>query len=390
MIMENFSKHADRLKLNYRAGYLISGFIRKILTREEEEELDEWILASEENMKLFEDLTDEQMMDDFLRWYSERDTEANLQKVKKRIKFRKRSPVISILRYVAAACIVLLIGTGIYFMVVRNDNVKPAISTIKQDIQPGSKLATLKLSNGQTILLDEIKDSVINEQIHIKDGEIIYTNETNEVSTHEIIIPRKGYYKLVLPDGTKVWLNAESSIKYPSSFTTDERKVEVTGETYFEVAKDASKPFIVSVHGINVQAFGTAFNINAYTNEVALKTTLIEGSIKVSNNNKQQILKANEQVNIDGDDWKMLKNVETGSITAWTNNKFKLKNNSIEEVMHMVERWYDAKIIYANKVNFHFNGVIDRDLPVSELLKLLEETGHVHFTINDNTITVRK
>lgn len=389
MNMEHFSKHAEKLKLNYRAGYLISGFIRKMLNREEEEELDRWILESEENMKLFEDLTDERMMDDFLKWYSESYTEANLQKVKKRIHFNKPSKVVLFVRYAAAACVIALIGLGVYLFVIRNE--KPgSIAIIKQDIQPGSRLATLKLSNGKVILLDNVKDSVIDKQVQIKNGEVVYMKTGNEVSMHEISIPRKGYYKLVLPDGSKVWLNSESSIKYPSAFVSGERRVEVTGETYFEVAKDASKPFIVSVNGIEVTALGTAFNINAYENENSLTATLIEGSIKVKGSSKEQILKINEQLAVQDDNWKVLKEVETGNITAWINNQFKLRNNTIEEVMRLVERWYDAKVIYQDKVNFHFNGQIDRGLPVSELLKLLEETGHVHFIIDGNTITVRK
>ena len=206
---------------------------------------------------------------------------------------------------------------------------------------------------------------------------------------HEVIIPRKGYFKLKLPDGSSVWLNAESSIKYPSSFPAHERRVEVTGETYFEVAKDPSKPFVVAVNRISVTALGTAFNVNAYSNEGALQATLVEGSIKVSAPNKEKVLKVNEQISIHDQDWKV-KSTETSYVIAWVDNKFKFKNETIEEVMRKIERWYDIKVSYKDEIKFHFNGTIHRDLPVSKLLKLLEETGQVHFTIEGDVITVRK
>ncbi len=378
---------------SYRVAYLICGFIQKTLSIEEEEELDKFILASESNMQLFEDLTDENTTDEFLKWYAGRDTEGKLIEMKKRLKFRKSSPVHSFWKYAAAACLLGIAGFGIYFIAFnKKDATTSTVAKQDKDIQPGSMYATLKLAGGKTIVLNGSMDTTINEQIQIKNGEIVYDSgaENQPPALHEIVIPRKGFFKLVLPDGTNVWLNSASSIRYPNEFTRQDRRVMVTGETYFEVAKDTSKPFIVSVNGIEVRALGTAFNINAYPDEPELKTTLIEGSIKVSNDVMQEILKPNEQVNIRGKSWMLFKGIETDVVTAWTHNKFKLRNNTIEEVMQLVERWYDAKIIYKDKVNFHFNGLIDRGLPVSELLKLLEATGHVHFAIDGNTITVKK
>jgi transmembrane sensor len=146
----------------------------------------------------------------------------------------------------------------------------------------------------------------------------------------------------------------------------------------------------VSVNGIEVQALGTKFNINAYPNETAFRATLLEGSIKVSGNGQLKIIQPGEQVSVHGDEWTVNDNVAVSAITGWVNDQFKFKNNSIEEVMRMVERWYDAKVKFKDQIYDHFNGTIDRGVPVSKLLHMLSATGLVHFNIEGDTITVSK
>jgi ferric-dicitrate binding protein FerR (iron transport regulator) len=191
---------------------------------------------------------------------------------------------------------------------------------------------------------------------------------------------------VVLADGSKVWLNAESSIRYPSSFV-DTRQIFVTGETYVEVTKDAARPFIVSVNGLAVQAMGTHFNINSYANEGPIETTVIEGSVKVSEAYRSAVLKPSEQIN--NSEWKV-KRVDISQVTGWVNNEFVLKRTNIKEIMRDVERWYGAKVIFKDDINVDFFGRISRAIPVSGLLFLLEQTGHVHFKISGNEITVMK
>jgi len=381
--------HADVLKDQFRAACLISGFLQKKLSREEEKELDAWILESERNMQIFEDVTEEDAINDFLQWYNECDVEKNLQKAKLRL--NKPSRVIRLWKYAAVACLAITVGLAIYFIGFHHDQEKPLPVAKNQaaaaDILPGTSVATLKMDNGSIITLGN-QDTMINEHVRIKEGQVVYSHST-EVAMHEISIPRKGFYKLLLPDGTKVWLNSESSIRYPSAFTGKERKVEVSGETYFEVAKDALKPFIASVNGLEVTALGTAFNINAYPNEAILRTTLVEGSIKITKDAKEKMVKPGQQLRINGQEWKLV-NIPIAGVIAWTQNQFKFKDTPLPELMRMVERWYDAKVIFEDNVNYHFNGTIDRDVPVSRLLYLLEKTNMVHFTIEGNTITVKK
>lgn len=386
--MKTLDQYQEELERNFRIAYLIGHFIQENLSEEEEVELENWIQLSEHNMQIFEDLTADATVDDFMKWYAERDTERNLREVKQRLQFYKPRKVNSFWRYAAAASIIILLGVGIYFMRF-NDKRDPiaAKPDVQQDIAPGQYAATLTLANGQRIDLTKLKDTIINEQVHIENGAVIYSKAAVTPEYNELSIPRKGFYQLTLPDGSRAWINSSSSIRYPTRFTGNERRVSVTGETYFEVAKDALHPFIVSVNGTDVIDLGTAFNINAYPEEEGLKITLTEGLIKVSHANRQQQLKPGDQLVIHDDQWS-LSAIDVSPIIAWTKNQFKLKNTTIEEVMRMASRWYDANIIYENKVTDHFTGTIDRSVPISELLKLLEATGQVHFRIEGDTIIV--
>ena len=201
--------------------------------------------------------------------------------------------------------------------------------------------------------------------------------QKNEVAT------RKGSKsKITLPDSTVVWLNADSRIIYSDNFRGNKREVQLTGEAFFEVAKDASKPFVVTVDAITVQAIGTAFNINQFDKAI----TLTEGVIQISNEQHQRFLQPGDQWHEGG----KISKVDVQPITAWTKNEFKFKHATLTEIMPVLQRWYDCEIIYADSIGYHFNGTIDRSVPVSRVLELLEGTGHVHFTIEKNTITIKK
>jgi ferric-dicitrate binding protein FerR (iron transport regulator) len=381
-------QYQAELEQNFRAAYLISQFIQETISEEDEEELDRWMQQSELNMQIFEDLTDESMVRDFLTWYAERDTERKLEEVKRRLQFTKPGKVIPIWRYAAAACAVLLLGAGIYYFGLRgNESTVTSTGTETADILPGKASATLTLADGKKIDLTNLRDTIISNEVRIVNGTVVYTSTVSAPEMHEISIPRKGFYELVLPDGSKAWINSSSSVRYPSRFNGNERRVTVTGETYFEVAKDAAHPFIVSVNGVDITALGTAFNVNAYPNEDGLRITLTEGKINVNAAQRNEQLLPGQQIIIRPGEWE-IRTIDISPVVAWTKNQFKLKNTSIEEVMRMAERWYDARIVYKEKVTDHFTGTIDRNVPISQLLKLLEATGQVHFQIEGETIIV--
>jgi len=197
---------------------------------------------------------------------------------------------------------------------------------------------------------------------------------------------------LTLSDGSKVWLNAASSLRYPASFVGNERKVELTGEGYFEVAKNASMPFKVNVAGKGeVEVLGTYFNINSYADEATINTTLLEGKVKVSALNNQQTLSPGQQAQIAGDGQINLnKNVNVEAVMAWKNGKFIFENADIKSVMRQVEKWYDVEIVFnGNITTEEFVGIISRNVNVSQILKMLEKTGTVKFEIEGKRIIVK-
>ncbi len=392
--MENLQNSGERknLKQAYRTAYLIAGFLKQNLTEEEKDELDEWILGSDENMMLFETMTDEKNVAQAAAWLRKMNVEKDLGETKRKIEIRKPTRV---WQYVVAASSIFMIATGIYFYqnsISRNS--KTQVAAQKQDITPGSNKATLTLDDGKIIDLGKAgDDTTINGQVTIlrKDGQLVYKPGPvdNEIVYNTLTVPRKGQYKLVLPDGSQVWLNAESSIRYPVSFLGKERKVFVTGETFFEVAKDKTKPFRVVAGDITVEALGTQFNVNAYTNEPFFSTTLIEGSIRVSKGAEVEILKPSQQAQLSNAEFRIV-DTDNGDAIAWKNNQFKFTNTSIDEIMKRIARWYDAEIVYQDNVTLHLNATIGRDVPVSKLLSILEATNQVHFKIEGKKIIVMK
>lgn len=378
------------LKQAYRTAYLIAGFLKQTLTEEEKDELDEWILASDENMILFEKMTDEKNLAQAGEWFAKMNVEDDLAQTKRRIKTQKPKPY---WQYAVAASIIIAVTIGAYFYQNSRDKI-PQYSTPvkKQDLMPGTNKAILTLNDGKIIELGhDGDDTTINRHIKVlrKDGQLIYDSvkTINQLAYNTLSVPRKGKYKLVLPDGSTVWLNSESSLRYPVSFPAQERKVFITGEAFFEVAKDKLKPFRVVAGDVTVQALGTQFNVNDYPNEPFISATLIEGSVMISRGSNEKILKPSQQAQITNTDFNII-DTDVMDVMAWKNNQFKFTNTSIDGIMRQIERWYDAEIVYKDKVNLHLNATIEREVPVSKLLQLFEETNQVHFKIEENKIIV--
>lgn len=377
--MEPLEKRFKEVENSSRIGYLIGGFITETLSIEEREELDAWVLSSDRNMQLFEDLTEEGRVNEFMLWLATSDVESRLSETRKRLRQTERPVIRTYLPYAAAAC--LLIAAMIWYgrsSKQETGNLDPVVA--KKDIEPGAAIAELRLPDGRRIQLGESRDTTI-DNIQIEGALLKYLGN-NSVGWHEVIIPKKGFFKLELPDGTKVWLNSVSSIKYPGSFSGKTREVSVTGETYFEIAVDKQRPFIVTVGAHKIQAVGTAFNVNEFDESI----TLVEGVVRVKLNNEEFSLRSGEQLGFNG----VIKNVQTGYILAWTKNEFRFHNQTINEIKPLLERWYDANLVIKDSIGFHFNGTIERTVPISRVLELLQATGHLRFQINDNSITVTR
>ncbi|WP_342331914.1 FecR domain-containing protein [Pedobacter sp. FW305-3-2-15-E-R2A2] len=305
-------------------------------------------------------------------------------------------------RLVAAASILIFIGIGFYFY----QNYDPLIPTAssQHDIAPGGNKAFLTLANGKRITLTDAKNGELAEQSGVKitkaaDGQLVYTvsnvsNENNKKAYNTIETPRGGTYQVRLPDGTKVWLNAASTLRFPSSFARlVNRRVELlSGEAYFEVAKDKKHPFIVQTDRQDVEVLGTHFNINNYPDEASVKTTLLEGSIKIRNkfSLESKILKPNQQAAFTKEEINVT-NVDAEEAIAWKNGLFTFDNESIESVMRKIARWYNVDVEFKSKNKDQvFSGTISRFENVSKVLEKLELTGGVHFKIEERRILVMK
>lgn len=346
--------------------------------------------------------------EELLSTFSATDIEALRLAIKKNIAERtqaKQWPVIKSMNarsWLAAASIVLLIGlatwVGInYFSTSKNTNTHSSIALQQNDVLPGGNRALLTLADGSTIVLDSTNNGTLSMQgavkvIKLNDGKLAYKESGADVSNtpvayNTITTPRGGQYQIELADGTKVWLNAGSSLKYPTAFVADERKVLLTGEGYFEVAKDKSKPFLVTANGTNVEVLGTHFNINAYDYKTA-KTTLLEGSVKVGNGDKTLVIKPGEQAIASDQSMIINKGVNTSEVLAWKNGLFQFNNTDIKTVMKEISLWYDVEVQYPKGVpKDKYWGSIRRDQNLSDVLKVLKESG-ARFTIEGKTVVV--
>lgn len=318
--------------------------------------------------------------------------------------YRQRKPLLRVLvnkwRWAAAAILVIAITTAVFMLVERKPGgTEPGIakSTVN-DVLPGGYRATLQLANGQVIILDSAANGSLAKQgntsiIKLANGQIAYnleSNVTTEVMYNTMSTPAGGQFKLQLPDGTNVWLNAASSITYPTAFVGKDRTVSIKGEAYFEVAKDQSKPFHVKVNNMDVEVLGTHFNINSYADESAIKTTLLEGSVKVKSElqsavilkpGEQALLAANSPLTIEH-------SPDIDQVMAWKNGLFNFNKLSLQEVMKQIARWYDVEVLYQGEVKpKKFGGEIQRDLNLSEVLEGLKETG-IHFRIEEKKLIV--
>ena len=386
----------------FRTAYLITSFIRKTLSEAEHDELDAWVESSDENMLLFEELTDEKNIEANLAWMDKVKTEKSLKRIKEKIEFNpiqnRRSSNKWI--YGIAASIILLVAAFAIFRTTLNKKPEsPAVVKISQpDIKPGGNKATLTLSNGNVIDLNNVKNGLLNGDNGTvinksTDGEIKYENSeiaNNSSSNYNILsTPKGGLYKVQLADGSIVWLNAASSLRYPTAFNSDERIVELTGEGYFEVAKNKDKPFIVKLaNESEVKVLGTHFNVMSYENENAKEITLLGGRVEISHDNNTLILKPGQQGRITSSEINLGIDVDTTQVTGWKNGQFIFHDADIQTIMKQVDRWYDVDIKYEAKVNQQFNAVISRNEPVSRLLHLLEQTGQIHFKIENKIIYV--
>ena len=300
-----------------------------------------------------------------------------------------------------AAAAVLILSLGLYWWSGRDNSPiaqqsAPAVQIA--DFPPGGNRAILTLGDGSNIILDSAKNGNLASQGNTsvtksKKGELVYSasGDTDKaVIFNTVATPKGGQYHIVLPDGSKVWLNAASSLRFPTAFKGKERKVEITGEVYFEVVHNAKMPFIVKAGETEIAVLGTHFNVMAYSDEKILKTTLLEGSVKVSRAGKSAMLSPGQQARIKtiSNNLSVLDNIDMEKEMAWKNGYFQFQDDNLENIMRQISRWYDVNVTYeGNPGKETFTGRLPRNGNVSKVFKILSLSG-VKFRIEGKSIIV--
>lgn len=308
--------------------------------------------------------------------------------------------------YLSVAAILVFLLAAAYFVFYSGSKEQPVASNDSKNlqtspIQPGSNKAVLILADGSSVILDSTSNGIISQQGAVKvhkqeNGVLVYLingrelTENDEAFYNTISTPRGGQYQVSLSDGTKVWLNAASSIRFPVIFTGTTRKVEITGEAYFEVEKNAKMPFMVKAGESQVEVLGTHFNVNAYSDEAAIRTSLLEGSVKVSlGNGPVEYLQPGQQSGISKDGKiRIYDHVDMEEVMAWKDGRFQFKSADLSTILRQISRWYDVDIEYRNNVNLHFTGQLPRSSQASSFFEKLEMTGEVHFKVEGRKIIV--
>lgn len=295
------------------------------------------------------------------------------------------------------AAVIALTAVGVYFF--NDQNTRPQnLVTVTQDVAPGKIGATLTLANGKKIRLSEAADGEIAREAGIRvsktaGGQLLYevAEGPGEPGKYNKLTTAKGEtYVVTLPDQSRVWMNAASSLTYTASLNEPERRVKLEGEAYFEVTEDKTRPFIVETGSQKVEVLGTHFNINAYTDEEKVTTTLLQGSVKVSGKPGYKMLKPGDQSSLNPNSISVAR-VDTERAIAWKNNKFLFENDDIQYIMRMIARWYDVDVVYTGEMPTEkFGGGVSRFDHVSQVLKILQSTGGAQFKIEGRKILVSK
>jgi len=417
-----------------RITSLIEKFLEERLNPEEEKELNEWLAEAEPNNSFFKQITDKAALREKLRSYASADSEAiwnkTLQKIDGGAKLVDLYPEKKLIRIpfgkiAAAASVILLISAGSWYYFSQS----PVKQTAKTDnkesgaqlrIVPGGNKATLTLADGSMITLNGVQNGNLADQGHMlitkTDGRLIYNKKpdsdgstTGKELYNTVTTPRGGEYQITLPDGSKVWLNAASSLRFPIAFAGNERIVELTGEAYFEVnpqiqpgtatdmakqkGKIAKTPFIVKIstpagNKNEVEVLGTHFNVMAYTEEGAIRTTLVEGKVKVTSGNNFQTILPGEQAKLKSGSISV-QNVDAEDIIGWTNGFIPVGGPDLDYTMRQIARWYDVKIVYQDdkKPDVAFEGKLPRAASIENIIKLLN-ANNIKARLNEKERTI--
>lgn len=385
-----------------RIGALMMIHLKDELDEQELKELQEWIAVSEENRRQYIEV--KAWIEKFGHYHVDQESiDASWQKIMSQMALTAMPEEKKVRRLkwwtVAVAAVIAGVVAGIYIFKTpapKNEIVNNGTTPV-EDISPGGNKATLTLSDGTTIVLDSVQNGNLalqgNTQVTKQDGQLLYSTTQRQpdagLDNNVLRTPLKAVYNVTLSDGTKVTLNSVSRLSYPVSFTGDSREVEITGEAYFEVAKDATKPFRVSILSASgqklgqVEVLGTEFNIMNYADEDKVKTTLVEGSVKMISGSQSLTLVPGKQALFAKDNPGTLRvqDADTELETAWRNGYFIFDGADIKTIARQLARWYDIEIEYQNNIpDLDLKGKVPRNVNLSDVMEALEYTG-VHYQL---------
>lgn len=386
-------------------GRIIARSIGGTITPAEQAVLDDW-LQDDTHRQIYRTICKSQSINDSLSKFEEFDVNEGYQRFQASIGKKNRIKYRMWMATAAAVMVFLAVSVTIYVVTRKEGQPIKLASTHRTDIAPGGNRATLTLADGRTITLDEARDGIVigSGAITYRDGnplaEVTGNGEDRGATTFlELSTPKGGTYQITLSDGTQVWLNAGSTLKYPPRFSDAERTVELTGEAYFSVVKDTKKPFKVVSAGQEIQVLGTEFNVSAYPDDPEIKTTLVEGKVRLSlagelsgaavGNDKYVELVPGEQGIIRGENLTKA-NVDTEPYTAWKAGYFYFKKTPVEEILRQAARWYDVEVVYQDGVPYEtFSGDIKRNVSLRGLLDILQHST-INVSLEESTLIVRK
>lgn len=386
----------NRENISIVIGRIIAHSVSGTITPAEQAILDDW-LQNDTNRRIYEAIRNGQSISNALSEFDTFDVDEGYRQFQASV--GKRKGIRFKAWMAAAAAIVVFLGLSVtIYLTTQEEQHRPLglASVHNDDIAPGGNRAMLKLADGRILSLDESRDGIV-----IGSGEITYNDgnpltevagiggELGEMTLLELSTPKGGTYQVMLPDGTQVWLNAASTLKYPPHFSGAERVVELIGEAYFSVAKDTKRSFKVVSARQEIQVLGTEFNVSAYPDDPESKTTLVEGKVRLSLDNNSIELVPGEQGIVNSENLTKT-NVDTEPYTAWKAGYFYFKKTPLEEILRQAARWYDVEVVYQDAVPREtFSGDIKRDVSLRGLLDILRHST-INVTLEDRTLIVRK
>lgn len=385
---------------SFKISKLIFRFLTNRLEKGDEHSFKAWLEEKDSNRDFLSGFEHAENLKDDFEVFTHIDPLKDWDELKKKIDNSSRKQALFRLK-IAAVASVLLFSMGLVYVFVSEQNVTNTSLQVKNTVRPQRSFlpaksgAQLILADGNTLMLKEDKQGTAHGsgyRVEIGNDGVQYLEtgkEQEKVGINTLLVPKGEYYNIILPDGTKVWVNAMSKLKFPVRFAKSERVVELEGEAFFDVYRDESRPFVVIADQVRVQVLGTVFNVNAY-NTKYIRTSLLNGSVKVdAGTNDVQFLKPGERADFIGGSFS-IKKADLRREIAWKNREFFFKDDNIVHVMNEISRWYDVDVTFASDIDFEssYSGNVSRQEPLAKVLDVLSFVGELSFSVKENKVIV--